>query len=316
MKSNNGSINIVKIILITIITIAIAFIAYKLIIEDTKYYTVVNGQITKSQIKDAVTEEMAREKLDILLNAFTEGEYTSESADAVQYAKDGEVYWEFENNEYKARINAINCKVIYYKDKYDITQIESNSSKEEAEIVLQELIEKYNIPSEYKIQALERDQIGANTSIWDAKLCKRQNGVYNEYQQVELEFIPENKRVILLKFRNYEYTNNEITITEEQAKQIAQDSYDEPEDIASITTEKSIEQITNKKISSEIYLGDEIEISSESELLEYMQKYKETRQIRNAWKVIITNKNGDTAEYAIDATTGELIKKAFTKNNK
>ena len=312
MKKENGSINAAKIIIILGIIVLVFFGMYKLLFEDKSYYTIVNGEIKKSQIENSFTDNDAKQKATILLNAFTNGEYTVDNATLTQFIKDGEPYWEVRDDNYLIRINSFNNKVIYYKDNYDITQIQNEQTEEEAKKALEEILQKYNIPEEYELRLLEKDEF--NDCLWYAELCKKENGIFNEYKQVEFNFIPEIKRIIVMTYRDYEYTNNEIKITENEASKIAESIYGE-QDIVEIKVERSIEQIINKDVDSQIYLGDELEIVDKSELLEYMEKFKESREIRNAWNVTIQNSYGDIAEYAIDATNGDIIRKAFTRNN-
>lgn len=299
MKKENGSINAAKIILILAIIVLVFFVMYKVLFEDKKYYTVVNGEIKKSQIENSFTADDAKQKATMLLNAFTKGEYKVDNAILTQYIKNGEPYWELRDDNYELKINSFNNKVIYYKDNYDITNIENNQTEENAKQALEEILQEYNIPTEYELKLLEKDEY--IDSLWYAQLCKKENGVFNEYRQIEFNFIPNIKRVISMSFKDYEYTDNEKKINEEQAKQIAKSTYGE-EDIVEIKAIRSIEQIIDKNVESEIYLGDELEITNKSEILEYMDKFKESREIRNAWDVTIENNYGDIAEYAIDAT--------------
>lgn len=299
MKQEKGNINALKIILILGIIILIFFIMYKFLFEDKKYYTVVNGEITKSQIENSYTQEDAKQKATILLNAFTDGEYTVDNVVATQYIKDGEAYWELSDENFEIEINSFTNKVIYYKDNYDITQIQTNLEEDEAKKTLEEILQKYYIPTEYELKTLEKDEI--TDCLWYAQLCQKEDGIFNEYKQIEFNFIPEIKRIISMSFRDYEFANNEIKLTKEEAEKIAKSTYGE-DDIAEITTQRGIDQFIDKKVESEIYLGDELEITDKSELIEYMDKFKESRSIRNTWNVTIVNSFGDTAEYAIDST--------------
>ena len=299
MKQEKGNINALKIILILGIIVLIFFIMYKFLFEDKKYYTVVNGEITKSQIENSYTQEDAKQKATILLNAFTDGEYTVDNVVATQYIKDGEAYWELGDENFEIEINSFTNKVIYYKDNYDITQIQTNLEEDEAKKTLEEILQKYYIPTEYELKTLEKDEI--TDCLWYAQLCQKEDGIFNEYKQIEFNFIPEIKRIISMSFRDYEFANNEIKLTKEEAEKIAKSTYGE-DDIAEITTQRGIDQFIDKKVESEIYLGDELEITDKSELIEYMDKFKESRSIRNTWNVTIVNSFGDTAEYAIDST--------------
>ena len=274
------------------------------------YYTVVDGEITKAQIKNSLTQEQALTKTTEILNTLSNGEYNTENAEIAQYVKGGEAYWDIKTEQYEVKINSLTGNLILYKDKYDETQERKTINKEDAQKSLNEIIAKYNIPSEYELKTLKND----NSYKWNTELAKKHHNIFNEYEEIEIYFLPETSRIVNLEVKNYVYTDNEEKITEEEAKQIAKTTYEE-DDIAEITVERSIGQVEDRKINSEIYVGDEYEITKPSELIEYMSKYTENRQIRNVWKVTIKNDEDSRAIYAIDATDGNLIRKAFIKKS-
>lgn len=308
MKEKTG--NILMYIILLIIVFLVIFGLYEFVFKNTKYYTVVDGEITKSQIKNSLTQEQALTKTTEILNALSNGEYNTENAEIAQYVKGGEAYWDIKTEQYEVKINSLTGNLILYKDKYDETQERKTTNKEDAQKSLNEIIEKYNIPSEYELKTLKND----NSYKWNTELAKKHHNIFNEYEEIEIYFLPSTSRIVNLEVKNYVYTDNEEKITEEEAKQIAKTTYEE-DDIVEITAEKSIGQVEDRKINSEIYVGDEYEITKPSELIEYMSKYTENRQIRNVWKVTIKNDEDSRAIYAIDATDGNLIRKAFIKKS-
>lgn len=308
MKEKTG--NILMYIILLIIVFLVIFGLYEFVFKNTKYYTVVDGEITKSQIKNSLTQEQALTKTTEILNALSNGEYNTENAEIAQYVKGGEAYWDIKTEQYEVKINSLTGNLILYKDKYDETQERKTTNKEDAQKSLNEIIEKYNIPSEYELKTLKND----NSYKWNTELAKKHHNIFNEYEEIEIYFLPETSRIVNLEVKNYVYTDNEEKITEEEAKQIAKTTYEE-DDIVEITVERSIGQVEDRKINSEIYVGDEYEITKPSELIEYMSKYTENRQIRNVWKVTIKNDEDSRAIYAIDATDGNLIRKAFIKKS-
>ena len=306
MKEKKG--NILMYIILLIIVFLVIFGLYEFVFKNTKYYTVVDGEITKSQIKNSLSQEQALTKTSEVLNTISNGEYNTENVDITQYVKGGEAYWDIKNEQYEVKINSITGNLILYKDKYDETQEQMVTNKEDAKKSLNEIIEKYNIPSDYELKTLKMD----NSYKWNTELAKKHHNIFNEYEEIEIYFLPSTSRIVNLEVKNYVYTDNEEKISEEEAKQIAKTAYEE-DDIVEITAERSIGQVENRKINSEIYIGDEYEITKPSELIEYMNKYTENRQIRNVWKVTIRNDEDSRAIYAIDATDGSLIRKAFIK---
>lgn len=308
MKEKKG--NILMYIILLIIVFLVIFGLYEFVFKNTKYYTVVDGEITKSQIKNSLTQEQALTKTTEILNALSNGEYNTENAEMAQYVKGGEAYWDIKTDQYEVKINSLTGNLILYKDKYDETQEQKVTNKEEAQKSLNEIIAKYNIPSEYELKTLKND----NSYKWNTELAKKHHNIFNEYEEIEIYFLPATSRIVNLEVKKYVYTDNEEKITEEEAKQIAKTTYEE-DDIVEIIAERSIGQVEDRKINSEIYVGDEYEITKPSELIEYMSKYTENRQIRNVWKVTIRNDEDSRAIYAIDATDGSLIRKAFIKKS-
>ena len=308
MKEKTG--NILMYIILLIIVFLVILGLYEFVFKNTKYYTVVDGEITKAQIKNSLTQEQALTKTTEILNTLSNGEYNTENAEIAQYVKGGEAYWDIKTEQYEVKINSLTGNLILYKDQYDETQERKTINKEDAQKSLNEIIVKYNIPSEYELKTLKND----NSYKWNTELAKKHHNIFNEYEEIEIYFLPETSRIVNLEVKNYVYTDNEEKITEEEAKQIAKTTYEE-DDIAEITVERSIGQVEDRKINSEIYVGDEYEITKPSELIEYMSKYTENRQIRNVWKVTIKNDEDSRAIYAIDATDGNLIRKAFIKKS-
>ena len=130
------------------------------------------------------------------------------------------------------------------------------------------------------------------------------------YKSIKMDFMPEIEKIVLWEFKDYIFTDNETKISQEEAEKIAQTAYEE-KDIVEIKSDMGIEQVTDRKITSEINFGDEIELESASELITYMNEFKENRQIRNVWEVQLINDEGRTAIYDIDRTDGTLIRKAY-----
>lgn len=308
MKKINGESNIKTIIILLLIFFILGFVLYEIYFKNTKYYTVIDGQISKSQIKKSMTKEEAIEKANEIIKKLSDQNEEVQNFDIKQFIKGGELYWDLENDVYKIEINAINKNLISYSNK-NVEQ-ENKVSEDEAKNALNEIIENLEIPKEYELEKLQIEY----DLQWHAELAKKHHDVFNEYEGIELYFSPQTKQIASLEFKNYIYTDNEEKITSDEAEKIARDTYQE-DDIKDVIVEKSIEQVDDRRINSDVYIGDEYEVENISEVIEYMNKYKENRQIRNVWKVTIKNVDNNVAIYAIDVTDGNIIRKAFIKGS-
>ena len=299
-------INIVRISAIVIIAFLLLFSLYETVLKNTKYYTVVNGELHKFEIINKFNGNTTKEAANTFLQEITDGKYNINNAVKTKSVKAGEPYLEIIDDNFELKVNIISDKVIYYRDKnFEIIE-ESNINEEQAKENMENIKAKYNISGEYTIRLIEPTNLG----LWHAEICKKENDIFNIYKSIKIDFIPQLEKIVFLEFKDYIYTNNEAVISREEAENIAKTAYEE-EDILEIKSEAAIEQVTDRKISSDVNYGDEIELENASDLITYMDGFKENRQIRNVWEVQIVNDDGRTAIYDIDRTSGTLIRKAF-----
>ena len=297
---------IIKIVVISLIIFLFAISLYESALKNTEYYTVVNGKLHKFEIINKYNGNSAEESAKEFLQRFSEGKYKIENVEKTKNVKAGEPYLEIIDDNYELKINIISDKVIYYRDKdYDILD-ENIITEEQAKEHFNNIVTKYNISEEYKLKLIEPSNLG----LWHAEICKQENGIFNIYKSIKMDFMPEIEKIVLWEFKDYIFTDNETKISQEEAEKIAQTAYEE-KDIVEIKSDMGIEQVTDRKITSEINFGDEIELESASELITYMNEFKENRQIRNVWEVQLINDEGRTAIYDIDRTDGTLIRKAY-----
>lgn len=155
-----------------------------------------------------------------------------------------------------------------------------------------------------------------NGNEWNVCFSRSYNGIYNRYDEFQINFGVIDNHIVVKSINglvNNKFENNEFTISEEEAKNIAQNKENEfsNQPIINVTAEKSIE-----KMNTFIYcLENNIENQSSIKIED---------RIRKVWIIKIehekTPQNADetlsdmeyvkeymSKKYFIDATTGEII---------
>ncbi len=173
---------------------------------------------------------------------------------------------------------------------------------------------EYEIADVLVNNALETDpEEGENvTIIYSKKYGER----YNPFEVILISIESNTERLGALSIENVKFDNNEIIITEEQAKNIAiaEDREVENMEIESIKVEQKIVKVNveayKRKIDKEAYYN---EIYNSSERI----YYEVEPRVRNAWVVVITYKDEfddiklrytrGKYSYFVDCTTGEII---------
>lgn len=155
-----------------------------------------------------------------------------------------------------------------------------------------------------------------NGNEWNICFSRSYNGIYNRYDEFQINFGVINNHIVVKSINglvNDKFENNEFTISEEEAKNIAQNKENEfsNQPIINVTAEKSIEKMNTFIYCLENNIEDQSSIKIED-------------RIRNVWVIKIehekTPQNTDetlsdmeyvkeymSKKYFIDATTGEII---------
>lgn len=151
---------------------------------------------------------------------------------------------------------------------------------------------------------------------WNISFSRNYNGIYNKYDEFQINFGVINNHIIVKSVTglvNNTFENNDFTISEEEAKNIAQNKEKEfsNQPIIQITTEKGIEKMNAFIYCLENNIENQFSVKTED-------------RIRNVWIVKIEHE-GDSQtndktlsnieyfkqymskKYFIDATTGEII---------
>ena len=190
-------------------------------------------------------------------------------------------------------------------------------------------IEKISKEKAIDIAKITLDNVGYSTKDYEIKSCtnpkenewnisfsRNYNGIYNKYDKFQINFGVINNHIIVKSVTglvNDTFENNDFTISEEEAKNIAQNKENEftNQPIIKITTEKGIEKMNAFIYCLENNIENQFSVKTED-------------RIRNVWIVKIEHE-GDSPttdktlsnieyfkrymskKYFIDATTGEII---------
>ena len=205
----------------------------------------------------------------------------------------------------------------------DDTKIASTVTKQEAENVAKELYYKLGYKEgEYEIASLKKNKISEDTNLWQVDFCKKYDDIYNYYQNIRMTFIPEVKQLTILTIFDYDYEDNPIVISQDEATKLAKaksiDLGNSEDKIKRINTTMSIEKMnayvyTNEQ-NQKIVTQNENNITEQQSTTD-VTSYRTEQIIRKVWVVEIEYYSEFTSinKYFVDVTTGEIIGGGSTK---
>ena len=277
---------------------------------------------TKEEKETTITKEEAEEKAREILKKFG---HDNEKIQVVQLKNDiknFELMWEIETQQ-KSYVwidaKGRNKMMISFNNILDGDIKKYRSNKNEAEKTARELCEKYGynmdkynlIEVEYNLNSEEKSY------IYSVKFYNEYEGIKNNYEEINISFIPQINKIYYFNVNNIKFENNSIVVTEEEAKSI------------SLNAEQKVK--TNKNIKS-IYANlDIVQVNGDAYLRindynQYKEQsysnyekqnyvvYKTENITRKAWSVTVeydVDENADTFDkyytYYIDSETGEII---------
>lgn len=191
-----------------------------------------------------------------------------------------------DTNEYALTINADTGKIINYSKHMSIFP-KCELEREKIEIIANELFKNIDIcnVNEYEMIYLEEYDEG----IWWVAFAKKYGDLINSGEIVKFHFIPETKEIWVLGINNIAYDNNEVLISEEMARNIANQYL-----------EKSV--ATDMKISLAIVNPNEMLLEGN---LRTDKVHSFAQYMRKAY-VCEFNNEAQTQIY-IDCTTGDVL---------
>lgn len=255
-----------------------------------------------------------------------------EEKDVQEVAEKFDYYYLVENNNISFVFSANGELQNFVNRNNESNIIEDKISIEDAQKVADKIIESIDQNDKYILNSInetESDSEIKSQKKWYAEYYRTYNGLKDEYDRISLYFYSINNKIniesIITYNSNFSYNNNELIISEEEAKEIA---YNIDRQI-SILDIKSIEsELSIKAMNSYIYaqlnsLGKddqnatEIQTDEKKEIHHIYTEYENEKKLRNVYNIKIRyiidyEKRRNISEfsgrnYYIDATTGECI---------
>lgn len=189
------------------------------------------------------------------------------------------------NNDATIKIDNQTGDLITYinnKEKFTVNSLDDTAVKEKAIKIFNNLNNIYK--NNYELIYLEK----FDDEIWRVGFAKKYNNLVNKSENIKFSFCPETEEIVTLVINNTEFDNNEIVLTENDARNIAQ-------------------PYLNKSIANNMNI--KIEIVKPNYF--YAEKSKDdsiyTNINRTRRAYVCTFDNEAESKVYIDCTTGEII---------
>lgn len=270
--------------------------------------------ISKEEAVNKAVEQLKRYNIDLNTNDIENIELQK----APNYDEITYVVSTKNNDNFFVDANTGNLRSFIIDDGLSLKEIEKcTSSREEILEQAKNKMKEYGYSDEYKILYVNCNNSDDEEKayMWYITFAKEYEGIFNEYQSVNMTIIPKINKVTHLSIEDEPFENNPIEISEEQAIEIAK------EKDKVINTEnyvqKNIEsKIAIVRINPDVYLKENnLENGNETITLEDGSNfsyniYKMNGRVRKAYAISILYENRPfdiPRTYYVDCTTGEVI---------
>lgn len=189
------------------------------------------------------------------------------------------------NNEATIKIDNQTGDLITYinnKETFTVNSLDDTTVKEKAIKIFNNLNNVYK--DSYELIYLEK----FDDEIWRAGFAKKYDDLVNQAENIKFSFCPETEEIVTLVINNADFDNNEIVLTENDARNIAQ-------------------PYLNKSIANNMNIKIEIVKPNYfyAEVSEDDSVYTNVNRTRRAY--VCTFDNEAESKVFIDCTTGEII---------
>lgn len=287
-------------------------------------------EVTQKDKKESISEEEAKNKATEYLRKIgldNEVKCLSLTKNAFQ----DKVIWDIGFESGNMRMNSqgdfesLNIPSFNYKIPYNY-----GITREEARVTAKELLSKYNPnnnDNEYELVSLkgnmEKDKV---SYIWYATFYRKYGDLINQYEKIEIGWIPTINGLYSLSIENSVYENNEQVISKEDAIKIATEKDKKIETRHNISSTEA--ELGIDKMNTEVVYREKNIEEYEKGTINFTQGkngtppkikddavfYKVDNRVRKVWEVTIYydyykyKENGpERYVYYVDATTGEII---------
>ena len=212
-------------------------------------------ELTEKEKQEAISENEARKRASEYLSKIG----LNDEISGLGLTKDifeNEVIWNigFENGTMrmnsKGEFESLNIPSYNYKIPYNY-----GITKEDARKTAKELLSKYNPnnnDNEYVLVSLKRNMEDDKTSyIWYATFYKKYGDLINQFEKIDIGWIPTINGLYSLNIENSKYENNEQVISKEDAIRIATEKDKQVEtrhNIASTEAEIGIDKMNTEVV--------------------------------------------------------------------
>lgn len=188
------------------------------------------------------------------------------------------------NKDMIVKLNSETGELISYIS--NETEFEKNTlSEKEVETKALEILKNIANPNEYELILLEQ----FDDEIYRVQFAKKYGELVNEGELISFSFAPQTSEIVTFAQKSVPFANNQVTLTEENARQIAQQYLDKSTATAISSVSLDIIQ-PNSGLEPALTNG---------------QVYVKDNQTRLAY--IFTFSNSAETQIYIDCTTGEAI---------
>ncbi len=270
--------------------------------------------ISKDEAVDNAVEELKRYKIDLDKNNLENIELQkSPNYDSITYVMSTK-------NKDSIFVDAYTgvLRSFYIDDGLSLEEVEKcTSNRDEIIKQAQEKMKEYGYSDEYKISNISCN-ISDNEEkayMWYITFSKKYDGIFNEYQSINMTIIPKINRVTSLSINNEPFDDNPIEISMEEAINIAKekDNVINSENYIKSGVESELAIV---RVNPQVYLKENnLENGNQTITLEdgttySFNTYKMNGRVRRAYKVSILYENrpfGIPRTYYVDSTTAEVI---------
>lgn len=293
IKKKRRRVLIYFVLAIVCITLAIIRITFKADIEEEngklELFDVINIDETRVELTD---KKVDREKYINLANRqledlnLTDKRFESNENTKISAYKNNKEFLEeicLSDDNMNVTINSKNDELIDYRKK-NINFKKNTFNEDKVKEKALEILKSFQMDSEYELTILNE----FDDEIYMAKFFKKHGNYINRGEMISFSFSPEENKIAGYAKKDIPFANNEIKITEEQAKKTAKEYLKNME-----TTEMDI---TIKIV---------IPTLDTNKSLGFSQVYTNAKQTRLAY-VCEFDDTYKTTVY-VDCTTGEII---------
>lgn len=244
-----------------------------------KTFTLSELRTEVSHENSIISKDEAIERINFYLDVLGEEKANS---DELKLIKDYQVYkvcWMVDRDDVNLKIDSTNGEIVLYRSHKENNILDK--------ISVEEFYKKLELPEDYEL--FEKENVNGLEVI---RYARKYGNIYNEHESVT--FVLNNTKIRTINFSNYEYNDEDVLISKEDALRIAEENNIEVE-----TIELSIEKINDL---AEDLVKEERIVTTEHEQWEDVDLFNKSIKIKKVWKIILNEE-----VVLIDVKTGEII---------